>query len=373
MQLQPPAPARRPGRPPGATNKKGRKASAGQIIELSVTIGRSNDDLDIQQLKPLLTPWCKANCIKAFFGVEKGENLEHLHFQGVVQREVATGGVNTLDIKHALFGAKADWPKWAIVRSHQLKGSKLQTWHGMLGYCSKDKFQPHYETISTGEIDDRDMELGANRDCQYGAGDLKKKSVISGWTLWERCNTFRKMKMNTLMSNDTLAHVLLRMHRTGKYYPVAQWIVPSAGRGMVWKRSESAWKMLVDPASVQLEDVLAVYWAMDKDYLRTVDFAKGVQTISEPTAPPALRVSEGVSALPEVDGSLNDMLIHTKSANRVAPPKMLPVCTNKTGDAVDDCMLADFMLDDDDDVDDVSRDPNNDDDDAESGSDIDIG
>ena len=138
------------------------------------------------------------------------------------------------------------------------------------------------------------------------------------------------------------------------------------------RRSESAWKMIVDPASVQLENVLAVYWAMDKDDLRTVDFAKDLQTISEPTTPPALRVSEGVLALPEIDGDLNDMLIHTKSANRVAPPKMLPVCTNKTGDAVDDCMLADFMLDDDDD-DDVPCDPNNDDDDAESGSDIDIG
>ena len=123
------------------------------------------------------------------------------------------------DMKHALFGAKADWPNWAVVRSHQLKGSKLQTWHGMLGYCSKDKFQPHHETISTGEIDDIDMELGADCDCQYGAGDLEKKSVISGWTLWERCNTFRKMKMNTLMSNDTLSccaciglEIIIRWH-----------------------------------------------------------------------------------------------------------------------------------------------------------------
>ena len=41
--------------------------------------------------------------------------------------------------------------------------------------------------------------------------------------------------MNTLMSNDTLAHVLLHMHKTVKYNPVAQWIVPSAGRGMMRK------------------------------------------------------------------------------------------------------------------------------------------
>ena len=237
----------------------------------------------------------------------------------------------------------------------------------MLGYCSKDKFQPYYETISTGEIDDKDMELGADHDYQYGACDLEKNSVISGWTLWERCNTFRKMKTKTLMSNDTLAHVLLRMHRTGKYYPVAQWIVPSAGRGTVWKHSEFAWKMIVNPAAIQLEDVLAVCWAMDKKDLRTIDFAKGLHSISEPTVR-ELHVSEGVLALPEVDGCLNDMLMHTKCAKGVATPgpQMLPVCTNVTGNALDDCMLSE------EDEDDVLCDLD-DDDDADSGFDIDIG
>ena len=105
--------------------------------------------------------------------------------------------------------------------------------------------------------------------------------MISGWTLWERCNTFRKRKMNTLMSNDTLAHVLLHMHETVKHNPVAQWIVPSAGRGMVWKRSESAWKLIVDPASVEmdpsLEDVLG-----HGQGCHTIDFAKDLHSISEP-------------------------------------------------------------------------------------------
>lgn len=81
-----------------------------------------------------------------------------------------------------------------------------------------------------------------------------------------------------------------------KLLSLAQWIVPSAGRGMVWKCSESAWKMIVDPAAVELEDVLAVYWAMDKADLRTIDFAnlKDLHSISEPTVPPALHVSEGI-------------------------------------------------------------------------------
>ena len=54
--------------------------------------------------------------------------------------------------------------------------------------------------------------------------------------------------------------------------------------------------MIVDPAAVELEDVLAVYWAMDKADLRTIDFAnlKDLHSISEPTVPPALHVSEGI-------------------------------------------------------------------------------
>ena len=142
---------------------------------------------------------------------------------------------------------------------------------------------------------------------------------------------------------------------------------------MVWKRSESAWKVIVNPAAVQLEDVLAVYWAMDivKKDLLMIDFAKGLHSISEPTVPPELHVAEGVMALPEVDGCLNDMLMHTKCAKGVATPQMLPVCTNVTGNALDDCMLSDE--DEDEDEDDVPCDPDDDDDDANSGSDIDIG
>ena len=67
---------------------------------------------------------------------------------------------------------------------------------------------------------------------------------------------------------------------------------------------------------------------MDKEDLRTIDFAKGLHSISEPMALPELHVSEGVLASPAVDGHLNDMLMHTDCAKGVAAPQMLPVCTN---------------------------------------------
>lgn len=80
-----------------------------------------------------------------------------------------------------------------------------------------------------------------------------------------------------------------------------------------------AWKMIVNLASVTMEDVLSVYWA--KDDLQTSDFAKDLHGISEPAIAPELHVSQGALAEP-VDGDLSDMLIHTrKNENLVASGK----------------------------------------------------
>ena len=86
-------------------------------------------------------------------------------------------------------------------------------------------------------------------------------------------------------------------------------------------------------------------------------------------------VSEGVLALsPERDGCLDNMLLHTTCEKCVAAPPMLPVCTNLTDNALDDC-----MLDEDDDDDSVGADGDSGSSNgsgsggADPGSDVDIG
>ena len=61
---------------------------------------------------------------------------------------------------------------------------------------------------------------------------IENKSVISVHTILERFSTFCQIWMRLDYEQPWLACVLMRMHRTGKYYPAAQWVVPLAGHGM---------------------------------------------------------------------------------------------------------------------------------------------
>ena len=72
-----------------------------------------------------------------------------------------------------------------------------------------------------GNISDEDLSIGCDLYCQYGNGDLKNKSVTSVHTVFERCSTFYKLKMQKFFNRPSIQHVLLRMHKTGRYYPTA--------------------------------------------------------------------------------------------------------------------------------------------------------
>jgi len=246
-------------------NKKGRK-TVERELEFSITIGKAHGDLNVSKIKARLQRWLDENCIVGFFGVERGSNLAHLHLQGVIRRTVAGGAVNTKDLKFALFApldaSKATYkcPRENIVTSTQLTGQKLHTWHGMLGYCQKDKMEAHYQVIKTGNISDEDLSIGCDLYCQYGNGDLKNKSVTSVHTVFERCSTFYKLKMQKFFNRPSIQHVLLRMHKTGRYYPTASWIVPTGGRGMNVDRANAAWLMSVNPAEVKMHHVVSVYF-----------------------------------------------------------------------------------------------------------------
>ena len=143
--------------------------------------------------------------------------------------------------------------------STMLTGQKLHTWHGMLGYCETDKMEPHYRVIQTGNITDEDLSTG-DLHCQYGNSDLKNKSVISVHTIFERCSTFYKLKMQKFFHRPSIQHVLLRIHKAGGCYPTASWIVPTGSRGMNIDRANAARLMSVNPAEVKMHHVVSVYF-----------------------------------------------------------------------------------------------------------------
>ena len=64
--------------------------------------------------------------------------------------------------------------------------------------------------------------------------------------------------------HETMPHVLLRMVRSGHFYPAGNWVIPSQGRGMVRKRAEACWRMLTHPQSTSIADVESVFFE-DRD------------------------------------------------------------------------------------------------------------
>ena len=65
----------------------------------------------------------------------------------------------------------------------------------MLGYCQKDKCEPHWRSFRIADISDGDLSVGCDLLLQYGQGNLKNKAIISEATVLEHCSTFTKLKM----------------------------------------------------------------------------------------------------------------------------------------------------------------------------------
>lgn len=275
-----------PSRTAPVSYKNGDKPGRKEVMDISVTLGNGSADLNIAAIQENLQQWMSAHCESAFFGAEKGGNVGKLHLQGVIRRRVAGAAQNTKDLKAALWGLKCAGNNF--VNSKGLTGKGLHTWHGLLGYCQKDMHEKHYCTFKSNNITDEDLAFGCDLYCLFGNGDLKNKSVVSTHTIFERASTFYKMKMRSHYDQPSLAQVLLRMHRTGKYYPAAQWVVPTAGHGMSITRANAAWLMAVSPADVKMKHVMNVYFGVDDHDLRYFEVEDDHNDID------MLHVNEGV-------------------------------------------------------------------------------
>ena len=95
-----------------------------------------------------------------------------------------TGG-SAIELTAALWGANCASSN--TVRSRALTDKKLGTWHGMLGCYQKDRDEKHYLAVMSGESSDEDLSV---KYCQYGAGDLKCRVVISVDSSLEQRFTF---------------------------------------------------------------------------------------------------------------------------------------------------------------------------------------
>ena len=80
--------------------------------------------------------------------------------------------------------------------------------------------------------------------------------------LWARMSVFYRFHFWRV--HESMPHVLLRMVRSGHFYPAGNWVVPTAGKGMVFGRAEACWKMLTNPQETNMMDVHLVFFEESK-------------------------------------------------------------------------------------------------------------
>lgn len=178
----------------------------------------------------------------------------------------------------------------------------MHTWHGMLGYCLKDLHMPHCKVVSK-EVSDEDREIGAERYVLYGADIMKNRIALDMFNFFPRLHMFAKFSPGRDLG-EGLQRTVLRMLRSGKYYPAAKWVVPITGHGMALGRAEACWKMMVQPEKINWHDVEMVFF---RDFTEGRYFARGQplgpvsawrETAMPACSSPLVPVEEGAEFIP---------------------------------------------------------------------------
>ena len=141
------------------------------------------------------------------------------------------------------------------------------SWH-----CQPDLL--HCKVMAEG-VSDADLKVGRELLVHYGSSEeMKNRVVLNTANVFTRAAMFHKF-MSRHPLGATFGNTMVEMHRTGKYIPDARWLIPTAGRGMVAARAETAWKMYLQPDKVTRADVNAVYFqeaqSLRDETLRVID------------------------------------------------------------------------------------------------------
>lgn len=140
----PPAEKPKRGRPKGSTKKKKDAEEEMQEREVSVTITGGACDIDpslLDRMEAFLTTLCLAG----FFALERGGTVCHLHLQGVLRMRAKTTRGITAAIRQWLGWEQHKQPAGSRIMCRGLTYNKLHTFVGMLGYCTKDMHEPHFQ------------------------------------------------------------------------------------------------------------------------------------------------------------------------------------------------------------------------------------
>jgi len=168
------------------------------------------------------------------------------------------------------------------------------------------------------------IERARSRYLLFGNMATKGKSAVTPWNLAEKMATFSSQRLLPL---DTTAQgTLVRMLRTGLYYPGRSWTAPSGGRGTCVKRLNAHLRLLTSPVDCFLDDVAILFfdtkfvpWSMD-------DATEGVPLTARQLAANGIRLAaaaageDGEAPLPEYTHSDRVLSINIERVKSLIAP-----------------------------------------------------
>lgn len=249
-------------------------AIAGAIPhELSITIAMHGRDIDESVIEKF-TGFMNERCLAGVFSAERGGKLHYLHIQAVVRVMTKCAGNVTKEL-NKLFGWRKGDPgcptTGTVIIAKNLTNKGLHTWHGMIGYVTKDEGKAHFRMEITDNITPEDLKEGRRRYLMMGAGPLKGRCALTPRNILPKALLFHHMNMKAGLHPKSLPYTIRKMIRTGNFYPCMTWIVKYQGGGLVYLRADTVWRMLLDPKATDLADIQEVFFHNEEGKNRFFD------------------------------------------------------------------------------------------------------
>jgi hypothetical protein len=239
----------------------------GDVKEVSVTISVRGGDIDAPDALDRMQLFLDYRCIKGLFGQEQGEQEDNTHLQGVIKVVTSSAQALNLEIKHALGWCGKNGPKGGVVMCQYLRyNNPMHTFTGMLGYCTKDATShPSSFRVIIKNISDKELKEGDQIYLKHGRDALKDRLELLPKNLLGKAALYFKFKLRNDVPDADLEDIIFHMIKSGLYYPGPAWVIPTAGNGMASYRIKSAWKAYMEPESIEIADVLNIFFAPGSD------------------------------------------------------------------------------------------------------------
>jgi hypothetical protein len=143
-------------------------------------------------------------------------------------------------------------------RSKLLTGKGLHTPIGMVGYCYKDKGKPHFECVMSALITPELLEKAQREYLLHGNVTSKGRKALTPKNLFETAFTFNASRL--LGAETSVQGTVVRMLRSGLYFPSYAFIAGHGGSGLNLGRSNALWRLMRAGAHTRLDDVADVFF-----------------------------------------------------------------------------------------------------------------